>query len=210
MTTTRSTMLAVLTFAVCLFNGPSAAAQTKSYSDSLFKYLSGCNGDPKVVMKYVEEGADVNFKDAQYQITPLMEAISCKQLEAARVLLDHGADVNARNVEGNTPLYIAAHDSLPEFFNVLVEKGAKINVGNKFGYTPLRAACKLGDANAAAYFVSKGADVNIKDRKGDTPLHVASDQGSVDVARLLRISMPRGRSAIRPFTLRLRGRMWRS
>jgi ankyrin repeat protein len=155
-------------------------------SESILRYLNGGNGDPRMVRKYIEDGADVNTSDDTHRITPLHNAVHFKNMEAAKVLIHHGANVNAENGEGNTPLYIAVHRNLPdEFIAFLIEKGADATVRNKYGYTPLRAASRNGRSSIAKMLLDKGAGVNVRDKKGDTPLLVAIDSGHVDAARFL-------------------------
>jgi ankyrin repeat protein len=109
---------AVLALAISLFAGNYAAAEAESPSESLRLYLNSGNGDPNVVKRFIEQGADVNIRD-EYLITPLHNAIHYKHTEAAKVLISHGADVNAKNVEGNTPLYVAVHQKLEEITGIL-------------------------------------------------------------------------------------------
>jgi len=56
--------------------------------------------------------------------------------EAIEVLLEYGADVNAKNADGNTPLHIAGLTSAREVVNLLVSHGADINTRNLDGETP--------------------------------------------------------------------------
>jgi ankyrin repeat protein len=64
-------------------------------------------------------------------------------LEAVKVALEHGADVNAVNVNGETAMHGAAYKNLPLVVELLAARGAKIeiwNKANKFGWTPLLIA----------------------------------------------------------------------
>jgi len=64
-------------------------------------------------------------------------------LEALRVALDHGADVNAADNNGETAMHGAAYKNLPRAVEFLASHGAKIEVWNKknkFGWTPLTIA----------------------------------------------------------------------
>jgi ankyrin repeat protein len=64
-------------------------------------------------------------------------------LEAAQLLLELGADVNAVDANGETAMHGAAYKNLPKVIQFLVDKGAKIetwNRKNKYGWTPLLIA----------------------------------------------------------------------
>ena len=64
-------------------------------------------------------------------------------LEAAQMLLDLGADVNAVDANGETAMHGAAYKNLPKVVQFLADKGAKIeiwNQKNKYGWTPLLIA----------------------------------------------------------------------
>src|SRR5579871_187207 len=58
-------------------------------------------------------------------------------LATAKTALDLGADVNAADVDGNTPLHVASALGLSTVIPLLVEKGARLDVKNKAGQTPL-------------------------------------------------------------------------
>ena len=71
----------------------------------------------------------------------LVTAIRNEDAQAVRNLIDNGADVNARDGEGNTPLILASFYASPECVALLLEKGADVNAANKAGVTALiRAA----------------------------------------------------------------------
>jgi hypothetical protein len=52
-------------------------------------------------------------------------------------LIDAGADLNARDDNGWTPLMVAARSETPEIVTLLIEAGADVNAMNDNGYTPL-------------------------------------------------------------------------
>jgi uncharacterized protein len=60
-----------------------------------------------------------------------------RALEAVRMLVDLGADVNASNNAGDTPLHGAANAGYAEVIQLLAERGARLNTVNKAGRTPL-------------------------------------------------------------------------
>jgi ankyrin repeat protein len=65
------------------------------------------------------------------------EQAANQTLEAVRLILQLGADVNETNAEGDTALHIAAWKGANAIIRLLVEKGAKLDVKNKVGQTPL-------------------------------------------------------------------------
>ena len=98
-------------------------------------------------------------------------------------LLDFGADVNAKNGYGTTPLHWAARKGHTDVAKLLIEHGADVNAKEDYrGETPLHWA---KDANIAQVLIEHGADVKAKSRWDTTPLHEASSMGHTDVAKLL-------------------------
>lgn len=95
-------------------------------------------------------------------------------LADTELYLQKGADVNARNKDGLTPLIAAADKGHLEVVKFLVEKGADVNAKDNNGRTPLIAAAPLGYLEMVKFLVDKGADVNAKNNNGITPLKVAT------------------------------------
>ncbi|MBP1635011.1 MAG: uncharacterized protein H6Q10_1585 [Acidobacteria bacterium] len=123
--------------------------------------------------------------------------------EIARLLLDRGADVRARNpATGDTPLHRAVAfpgGRFPEarpagslmaaprraVVALLLERGADPVARSGLGVTPLHDAASQGYAEAVGLMLDHRADVNVKDDGGSTPLHAAAMAGQLDAARLL-------------------------
>ena len=97
-----------------------------------------------------------------------------------------GADVHARNEDGETPLHVLASGGKPDGYPVarvidaFVEAGADVNARDRGGGTPLHAAAVLPADVATekvASFLDAGADANARDDQGSTPLHLAAGLG---------------------------------
>jgi uncharacterized protein len=111
--------------------------------------------------------------------TPLHLAAFFGKPEAARLLLNKGALVNARstNAMANMPLHAAAAGRHMEVVKLLIEHGAPVNASQHGGWTPLHAAAQNGDLEMAKALVAAGADVNIRAENNQTPLDLALTKG---------------------------------
>ena len=97
-----------------------------------------------------------------------------------------GADVNAPNDYGDTPLHRAAYHGLTEKVRLLLRNNADISRRAQRGETPLLYATRPeGHPETALALLEDGADVDAADNFGMTPLHGAAMIGDVDVARVL-------------------------
>jgi ankyrin repeat protein len=117
---------------------------------------------------------------------------------AVTLLIEKGADMNARDEEGSTPLADAS--SLGQLANVkaLVAKGADIEARDIYGNTPLLAAAcdcaraTMNDTDVVVDFLlTKGADINARNKEGNTALMIASGGGVVKT-RIVKILIDHG------------------
>lgn len=96
-----------------------------------------------------------------------------------------GADVNATQGDGTTPLHWAVYKVDRELVAELLDHGAKPDVTNKYGSSPLAEAAKLGDLGLVRQLLDAGANVESPNADGQTALMLAARIGSLDVATLL-------------------------
>lgn len=75
-----------------------------------------------------------------FKVTPLHSACASSNLEMASLLINHGADVNAKQMHGVTPIHSAAHNGQSNLIKLLVDHGADINSKMDDGKTPLSMA----------------------------------------------------------------------
>jgi ankyrin repeat protein len=116
---------------------------------------------------------------------PLADLIQNGERTAALASIDDGADVNAPQGDGTTPLHWAVYKVDHELVAELLRSGAKADVANKYGSSPLAEAVKLGDLALVRELLDAGANVESPNGDGQTALMLAAGVGSVDVAKLL-------------------------
>ncbi len=121
-------------------------------------------------------------------MTALMVAIDAGKNEIAQFLINSGANVNASDGNGLTPLFRAV-DNL-DLTRLLVLKGARVTARSKNQRTPLHEAACFGTEEVAAYLISAGADVNALDADGKTPLTLALQSGTHP--GMVKLLTPRG------------------
>jgi ankyrin repeat protein len=110
---------------------------------------------------------------------------SCSYEDCAK-LLDQGADVNARDEEGSTPLLWAVLSGRREVVELMVAGGADVNRPNLEGETPLHWASTTGNTVVAEYLLARGAEVNVRDMFGVTPMRSALLNEDRDMIRILK------------------------
>jgi len=115
----------------------------------------------------------------------LADAIENGRRDAALDLVTQGADVNAAQGDGTTPLHWASYQLDTDLVQRLIAKGAKANTANRYGASPLGEAAKAANAEIAALLIKAGADVDAANGDGETPLMLAAKAGATEVAREL-------------------------
>ena len=123
---------------------------------------------------------------ATAQQASLDEALlsECSHGSATKVrdLINQGANVNASNRNGDSPLHVASpshfdsqKSSYLSIIKALVAAGANVNVQSHLGKTPLHEAASNRSADAIRVLLAAGADANLADNEGRTPLHLANE-----------------------------------
>jgi cytohesin len=105
--------------------------------------------------------------------------------DAALEMIAAGADVNAAQGDGTTPLHWAIYKIDAELTGALLERGAQPDVINNYGSSPLAEAVKVADARLVEMLLDAGSDADVPNQEGQTALMLAARAGSLDVAGLL-------------------------
>ena len=117
--------------------------------------------------------------------SPLIEAVKQGDLAAVRALLDQGADVDAPEIDGTTPLHWAVHRDDGDIAALLIGVGADVTAANRYGVAPIALASLNGSAPMLAKLLAAGADANRAQPEGETALMTAARTGRVEAVRLL-------------------------
>jgi ankyrin repeat protein len=104
---------------------------------------------------------------------------------ALAALAAPGADPNAREVDGTTPLLWAVHHGDAALVRALIAAGADPSASNNYGALPMQEAAALGDAEIVGALLEGGADAESPNAEGQTALMAVARAGRVDTARLL-------------------------
>jgi ankyrin repeat protein len=102
-----------------------------------------------------------------------------------RRLLEAGADIEAENEAGLTPLIVAANAGRPDVVSLLIENGVAVDACTKDGFTALMVAAAMGHAEVARLLLLTGADADLQNVYGWTALMNAVWRGNARPARLL-------------------------
>ena len=126
---------------------------------------TGYNQNLKLVKVLVKLGASVNLKSACCEVTPLHLSVASyggeQSLDIAQYLIEHGANVDAVDHNGDTPLTLMFRcyggSQTQELMELLISKKANVNHTNCIGCTTLHYAAYNNDVDAVTSLLSCGA-----------------------------------------------------
>lgn len=127
----------------------------------------------------------VDIRDFDDSI-PLHYAIMFRNLEAVKILLEAGSDVEIRNKKGNNGLHLAIYSKHLEIIRLVLDRVPNINTITGSGETPVHLACNFQLVEVVDMLIKKGADINIPDAENElTPLAYAVNLNNHQLVLLL-------------------------
>jgi ankyrin repeat protein len=139
-------------------------------------------GDLGGLTALLEQGITPDVRDSR-EITPLMYAAEAGSTTEMRILIQHGADVNARNAFGSTALMWSIPDV--QKVRLLLDHGADVNIAAKSGRTALLMALSRPSPETARLLLANGADTAAVDKAGVTTLLAALRGNDITIIRML-------------------------
>ncbi|XP_041363273.1 ankyrin repeat and KH domain-containing protein 1-like [Gigantopelta aegis] len=130
--------------------------------------------------------ANVEDRGIKGDCTPLMEAASGGHVDIVRLLISHGADVDAQSSAGNTPLHYAACGGFTEVVQEIIKANARVEVHNENGHTPLMEAASAGHVEVARILLDNGAGINTHSNEfKESALTLACYKGHLEMVKFL-------------------------
>ena len=171
----------------------------------VFLFLNGCVGiyessplivsirsnDIASVESLIVSGEDVNalsldFIEGQsWKLTPLIRASITGNVDVIKLLLEAGADVNAKDEWGDTALMATAGYGNVEAAKLLIRSGADVNATKPDLTTALMIAARQGELEIVEVLLGANADVNIGFGIGDTALSLAAWECEIAIMEAL-------------------------
>ena len=139
-------------------------------------------------------------------IAPLLYAAYYDRVDIGRVLLEHGANVNAEGFRHrDSALQVASGRGHLAFAEMLLAHGADVNERNDIGETALMDACEQGYLAVVRLLLAHGADMSPRDQSGESAIWEAAENGHADVVRVLLEAGADLDGVPHPYSLKRRG-----
>lgn len=129
---------------------------------------------------------EVDASDVDEGWTALLRASTKGQDAMVGLLLENGADIEARNPSNGTPLICAAEGNYEATVELLLKSGANVNAEDQFGWKPLhRVMVNRGGEGVAQMLLTHGANINARCSYLKSPLHHAIEKGNDSMVSFL-------------------------
>ena len=174
-------------YARCLDEGADVFARDQHGNTALH---GAASLDADVTARLLASGAYVNAPNSS-GTTPLHNAVESGNPATVSVLLEAGADIDAAEEYGDTPLTKAlrrlrsAPATAAELAVQLLAAGANADARGEYGDTPLYRAAEYGNATLVGALLAAGADPNALLKDGESAIGVAAESAEPEVIRLL-------------------------
>ena len=144
-----------------------------------------CYDHPDILLILLEAGTDPNIHGEH--VPALHVAAANDNVEAAKILISHGAKIDVRDtVNNDTALLYGIRDGKSSVAELLLEAGADPNLTDRRGFAPVHIAVARNDTKIVQRLLDYGATINIRTRSdGKTPLIIAAAAGFEEMVEML-------------------------
>ncbi|KAK6514351.1 hypothetical protein TWF506_008747 [Arthrobotrys conoides] len=147
--------------------------------------FAACFGLKDPVAAFLSIGADTEIKESGWGRTPLSWATAHGNETVAKLLLESGANIEAKDDYNYTPLLLAVQYRREALVRLLTKRGANLEVQIDQLRTPLMLAIGEGQISIANILLESGANIEAKDVFGRTSLIYAADEGHLEIVKAL-------------------------
>jgi ankyrin repeat protein len=179
-----------------LFEGTLELAMEEASTTSSLVHVAVSSGIEGLHRALAFSKAAINMQDWCTGSTPMslaalvgseVPAASLGPLEAVKLLLENGAEVDLRSNDGDTPLHKVAMVDRAETARLLLEKGADVNSKTEDdGDTAISLAVLFGSIETFKLLLKYGGvDINSRNNRGKTALVHAAEERSWEMVRIL-------------------------
>ena len=132
------------------------------------------NGHVDFAKMLLDRGADIG--EAALHVAAMTDSSP-----AILFLLEHGVEIEGRDVKGQTSLHVAAREGYSGVVETLLDKGAFVDARDKEGWTPVHRAAWNGHKDVVELLSQRGADMDLETDEGLTVLDFLEDQEETDL-----------------------------
>ncbi|XP_072109601.1 inversin isoform X2 [Mobula birostris] len=166
-------------------NHPSVKDDPDLEGRTAFMWAAGKGSDDVLqTMLRVKADIDINMAD-KYGGTALHAAVLGGHVSTVKLLLEHGAQVDAMDVMKHTPLFRACEMGHKEVIQTLIEGGGRVDLLDQDGHSPLHWAALGGNADVCQILIQNLINPNVQDFAGRTPLQCAAYGGYINCMAVL-------------------------
>ena len=187
-------LFCALVLGACAGGGPTSA------SDATARLLRAvADNDVGGVQDAVADGADLERRDGDGR-TPLVAATKADRVEVARVLLQAGADPDAKDDLQDSAFLYAGAEGLDEILAMTLDHGADVRSTNRFGGTALIPASEHAHVETVRTLIAAGVPLDHVNNLGWTALHeaIVLGNGDADHVTVVRLLLEAGADATIP------------
>lgn len=166
-----------------------ADAKAKTSDDTTTLMLTAIEGKAELVKELLKDkktALQIHDKNA-FNATALHFTCKAGFQDVVKILLDHSAKVNSKDVDSKTPLMWASEHGKLQCARTLLKKGAELEARDKCHRSALLYACGNSYEAVALHLVKMLADPCQPDVEGDTALSMADDMGLAEFRRVVNL-----------------------